>query len=191
VSWTRRRVLQTCGLLGAVPAAGAARSVFGRAAPVASSAAIVAGSKHVALYNLHTGEKLTLEFYRGDDYLADSMTAIQTLLRDYRNGEQHPIDPKLMDYLFDVARILNVEPVFSVISGYRSPQTNEHLRERGDGVARHSLHLEGRAIDVRLSGVSCADLAAQARDMTRGGVGYYQKSDFVHLDTGRYRTWNG
>jgi len=145
----------------------------------------------LSLLNLHTGEKLDPEFFRGDDYVPESLAAIQVLLRDYRNGEQHAIDPKLMDYLYDVAQHLGVDPAFSVISGYRSPHTNEQLRERSNGVARHSLHLEGRAIDVRLAGVDCADLAARAREIVRVGVGYYQKSDFVHLDTGAFRTWNG
>jgi len=81
--------------------------------------------------------------------------------------------------------------VFEVISGYRSPQTNERLRESGSGVARHSLHLEGRAIDVRIAGVDCATLAGRALELARGGVGYYRRSDFVHLDTGAFRTWNG
>ena len=112
-------------------------------------------------------------------------------MRDYRNGEQHPIDPPLFDYLYDVARALGVDPVFGVISGYRSPQTNERLRERSSGVARHSLHLEGRAIDVRLEGIDCTDLAAGALGLARGGVGYYRRSDFVHLDTGALRTWRG
>jgi len=137
-----------------------------------------------------TGEQLDVEFFRGG-YVADSLAAIQVLLRDFRNDEQHPIDPRLMDYLHDVARHAGVDPVFSVISGYRSPQTNEQLRERSSGVARHSLHLEGRAIDVRLAGVHCADLAGRALDLTRGGVGFYAKSDFVHLDTGAFRTWKG
>jgi uncharacterized protein YcbK (DUF882 family) len=150
-----------------------------------------AAAKRLVLNNLHTTERLDLEYFRGTDYLPESLSAIQVLLRDYRNGEQHAIDPGLMDYLFDVARSLGAPPVFGVISGYRSPQTNERLRERSDGVARHSLHLEGRAIDVRLAGVDCADLAARAREMSRGGVGYYRRSDFVHLDTGRFRTWNG
>jgi uncharacterized protein YcbK (DUF882 family) len=96
-----------------------------------------------------------------------------------------------MDYLYAVALNIGVEPVFSVISGYRSPQTNELLRERSGGVASHSLHMQGRAIDVRLAGVACADLAEHAQDLTRGGVGYYRASDFVHLDTGAHRTWRG
>jgi uncharacterized protein YcbK (DUF882 family) len=194
MSWTRRRLLMmgSATMVVAVARPGAARSASyetagaGGGGPAQSLAA-----KRVALYNLHTAEKLEIEFYRGGDYVADSLSAIQVLLRDHRNGDQHPIDPKLMDYLYDVARTLGVDPVFSVISGYRSPQTNEQLRERSDGVARHSLHLEGRAIDVRLKGVSCTELATRAREMSRGGVGYYQKSDFVHLDTGVYRTWNG
>jgi uncharacterized protein YcbK (DUF882 family) len=147
--------------------------------------------KRIAFQNLHTPESLEVEFLRGDAYVPEALAAIQVLLRDYRNGEQHEIDPKLLDYLYDVASHLGVDPVFSVISGYRSPQTNALLRERSNGVARYSLHLEGRAIDVRLAGVDCADLAERALSMTRGGVGYYRKSDFVHLDTGSFRTWRG
>jgi uncharacterized protein YcbK (DUF882 family) len=90
-----------------------------------------------------------------------------------------------------VAQHAGVDPVFSVISGYRSPQTNAQLRERSNGVARHSLHLEGRAIDVQLAGVACDVLAGRALDLTQGGVGYYRQSDFVHLDTGAFRTWKG
>jgi uncharacterized protein YcbK (DUF882 family) len=148
-------------------------------------------SKRIALRNLHNNEKVDLEFYRGDSYVPDALTSIQKVLRDWRNNDQHSIDPRLMDYLYDVARAIGVEPVFSVISGYRSPQTNAQLHERSSGVASHSLHMEGRAIDVRLAGVSCADLAQHALDMQRGGVGYYRQSDFVHLDTGRFRTWRG
>jgi uncharacterized protein YcbK (DUF882 family) len=192
-SFTRRRLLQMGGAAAGVAAAG----VFGKA-PRAAAADLAAApreaqtgaAKRVALFNLHTGEQLDVEFFRGG-YVPDSLAAIQVLLRDFRNDEQHPIDPRLMDYLYDVARHAGVDPVFSVISGYRSPQTNEQLRERSSGVARHSLHLEGRAIDVRLAGVHCADLAGRALDLTRGGVGYYAKSDFVHLDTGAFRTWKG
>jgi uncharacterized protein YcbK (DUF882 family) len=140
---------------------------------------------------LHTGEQLESEYFRGGAYIPDALAAVQVLLRDFRNDQQHVIDPKLMDYLYDVARRMGVDPVFSVISGYRSPQTNAQLRERSGGVAQHSLHLEGRAVDVRLAGVDCADLAGRALELARGGVGYYRKSDFVHLDTGAFRTWKG
>jgi uncharacterized protein YcbK (DUF882 family) len=96
-----------------------------------------------------------------------------------------------MDYLLEVARAAGVDPAFIVISGYRSPRTNAMLHERSSGVAQHSLHMEGRAIDVRVIGIDCADLAARALDLKRGGVGYYRASDFVHLDTGAFRTWKG
>jgi uncharacterized protein YcbK (DUF882 family) len=96
-----------------------------------------------------------------------------------------------MDYLGEVAAQLGKEAHFSVISGYRSPQTNAKLHERSTGVAQHSLHMQGRAIDVRMAGIDCADLAAHAESLQRGGVGYYRASNFVHLDTGAFRTWKG
>jgi uncharacterized protein YcbK (DUF882 family) len=188
MTWNRRRLLRAGGLLAGMAATALLRPV--RAQTVAPAAPPRPG-KHLALANVHTGETLDLEFFRAGAYVPDALSALQVLLRDFRNGEQHVMDPKLMDYLYDVALRIGVDPVFSVISGYRSPQTNEQLREHSNGVARHSLHLEGRAIDVRLAGVNCAELAAQAQGMTRGGVGYYRNSDFVHLDTGAYRTWNG
>jgi uncharacterized protein YcbK (DUF882 family) len=180
--WTRRRLLQIGGALAGMSAAG----VLARPARAGALTA-----KRISLRNLHTGEQLESEYFRGGAYIPDALAAVQVLLRDFRNDQQHVIDPKLMDYLYDVARRMGVDPVFSVISGYRSPQTNAQLRERSGGVARHSLHLEGRAVDVRLVGVDCADLAGRALELTRGGVGYYRKSDFVHLDTGAFRTWKG
>lgn len=188
--WTRRRVLGVGGALAGMAAAG----VRARSANPTSSLAerrSSAAAKHISLQNLHTGERLHIEFFRGGEYVRDSLAAIQVLLRDFRNDEQHAIDPTLMDYLYDVARHAGADPVFSIISGYRSPQTNALLRGRSSGVARRSLHLEGRAADVRLAGVDCAALAGYARELRRGGVGYYRTSDFVHLDTGAFRTWNG
>jgi uncharacterized protein YcbK (DUF882 family) len=187
---TRRRLLGVGGAMAGLSVAG----VLGRPALAFGSAPRVrAGdtARRISLLNLHTGERLELEYFRGADYVPDALAAIRVLLRDFRNNEQHAIDPTLMDYLVDVANHIGVEPVFSVISGYRSPQTNEQLRERSAGVARHSLHVEGRAIDIRLTGVDCADLAGHALDLRRGGVGYYRTSDFVHLDTGAFRTWKG
>jgi uncharacterized protein YcbK (DUF882 family) len=191
--WTRRRLLEMGGALAGMTAAGVVARPAGAAA--LSTTTLPAGSgttaKRISLRNLHTGETLDLEFFRCGAYFQDSLAAIQVLMRDFRNDEQHVIDPRLMDYLYDVARHNGVDPAFSVISGFRSPQTNALLRERSSGVAQRSLHLEGRAIDVRLAGVDCSALAGYARDLTRGGVGYYRKSDFVHLDTGAFRTWNG
>jgi uncharacterized protein YcbK (DUF882 family) len=182
VRWSRRYVLRAGGALAGIAASG---SLTGRAA------ARDRAGKYISLHNLHTQESLELEFSRGGHCIPESIAKISVLLRDFRNGEQHAIDPTLMDYLYDVAQHAGVDPVFGVISGYRSPQTNEQLREHSDGVARRSLHLEGRAIDVRLARVDCATLAMRALDLTRGGVGYYRHSDFVHLDTGAFRTWKG
>jgi len=148
-------------------------------------------NRRIALRNLHTDERVEMEYFRDGVYLPEALSAIEVCLRDFRTGDRHAIDSHLMDYLVEVAHTLGVEPAFSVISGYRSPQTNAMLHERSTGVAQHSLHMDGRAIDVRIGGVDCADLAARALDLKRGGVGYYRASDFVHLDTGAFRTWKG
>jgi uncharacterized protein YcbK (DUF882 family) len=189
MTWSRRRMLQAGGALAGISAVGLvgqASSLVGQARSEESAAA-----RRIALLSLHTGEHLDIEYFRDGNYVPEALTSIEGLLRDFRTGDRHAIDPKLMDYLVDVAHLLGLDPLFSVISGYRSPQTNARLRERSTGVAQHSLHLEGRAIDVRLAGVDCAGLAAQALGLKRGGVGYYRASDFVHLDTGAFRTWKG
>jgi uncharacterized protein YcbK (DUF882 family) len=177
---SRRRMLMATGAL-----AGAA------ACSRAWSAAIGAHSKRIALLNLHTAERLDIEYFRDNAYVSDALATIETLLRDFRNGEKHVIDPKLLDYLVDVAAQAGAPAAYSVISGYRSPESNEQLRARSAGVSQHSLHMQGRAIDVRMSGVDTADLAAHALELKRGGVGYYRASNFVHLDTGGFRTWRG
>jgi uncharacterized protein YcbK (DUF882 family) len=181
MSWSRRRVLKAGGALAGVSAA----------ALLAGTARSQEASKRVALVNLHTDERLDIVYFRDGVYVPEALSAIEAVLRDFRTGERHAIDPHLLDYLLEVAHSVGVEPSFSVISGYRSPQTNAHLREQSGGVAQHSLHMEGRAIDVRVNGVDCASLAAHATDLKRGGVGYYRASDFVHLDTGAFRTWKG
>jgi uncharacterized protein YcbK (DUF882 family) len=192
MTWSRRRVLKAGGAL-------AGASVAGLLAGTASSQD-AAGSqgehraiapRRIGLLNLHTGERLEIDYFRDGSYLPDAFTELEALLRDFRTGDRHAVDPGLMDYLVQAAHTLGVDPVFSVISGYRSPLTNARLHERSSGVAAHSLHMEGRAIDVRLSEVNCAELAAHALELRRGGVGYYRSSDFVHLDTGAFRTWKG
>jgi uncharacterized protein YcbK (DUF882 family) len=187
MTWSRRRVLEVGSALVGASAAG----LLVGTARSQNSGQRVEAPKRIALINLHTGERLDIEYYRDGAYVPDALSAIELLLRDFRTGERHVIDPSLMDYLVDVAHTAGVDPKFSVISGYRSAQTNAHLREQSTGVAQHSLHMEGRAIDVRVTGVDCASLAAHAEDLKRGGVGYYRASDFVHLDTGKFRTWRG
>jgi uncharacterized protein YcbK (DUF882 family) len=191
-------VLKAGGALAGVSVAGmsvAGVSVGGMSVAGVSVAGVSVGGvsapMHIALLNLHTDERLEIEFFRDGAFLSGALSAIEILLRDFRTGERHAVDPVLLAYLAEVAHTLGVDPAFSVISGYRSPQTNARLRERSAGVAQRSLHMEGRAIDVRMSGVDCADLAAHAVDLRRGGVGYYRASDFVHLDTGAFRTWRG
>ena len=196
--WNRRRVLKAGGGLAGVSAAGLLLATARSQAAVIQGAARgrdaehgVVAPKRIALLNLHTGERLDIEYFRDGVHVPEALSAIEVLLRDFRTGERHAIDPGLLDYLVQVAHTAGVDPKFSVISGYRSPQTNARLREQGRGVAQRSLHIEGRAIDVRVTGVDCADLAAYALDLKRGGVGYYRASDFVHLDTGAFRTWKG
>jgi uncharacterized protein YcbK (DUF882 family) len=186
---SRRRLLQSAGILFC--AAGSA--IWSRPARCTdlAPAGAAATVKRIAFNHLHTGEALEVEFWRGGAFVPDALAQIEVLLRDFRNGERHAIDPALIGNIHDLACDVGAEPVFSVISGYRSAQTNEALRARSRGVAAHSLHLEGRAIDVRLAGVDCRTLAAAAAGLGRGGVGYYRASDFVHLDTGVPRTWRG
>jgi len=183
----RRQCLQ----FGAALACGGAAQLFARSALCEPADPVAAPRRHLTLRNLHTDEVLDLDYSSDGVYLPDAMTKIVHVLRDYRTGEQHEIDPGLLDILSDLAAALRAGPVFAVISGYRSPHTNELLRSQSSGVALRSLHMDGRAIDVRLAGVDCADLAAGALALGRGGVGYYRRSDFVHLDTGSPRSWQG
>lgn len=167
---------------------------FGAAAAVLKAPAGFAASaqaRSITLQNLHTDEHLSVEYFHDGAYDRGALGKLEVLLRDFRNGERHEIDPKLMDYLVAVAQSVGREPRYSVISGYRSPETNAKLHTRSSGVSQHSLHMQGRAIDVRMAGVDCLDLAGKAIELKQGGVGYYRASDFVHLDTGAFRTWRG
>lgn len=143
----------------------------------------------IGFRHLHTGEALTIEYAEGERYLPEALSAVNRLLRDFRTGDIHPIDPGLIDLLHQIARRLDTRHAFEVISGYRSPHTNAALRERSGGVAARSLHMVGQAIDVRVAGVPLATLRAAALDVQGGGVGYYPASNFVHIDTGRVRRW--
>jgi uncharacterized protein YcbK (DUF882 family) len=183
MSWSRRRVLLG-GALAGIAAAGLLRAG-------SANAQGQTRVRRIAFMNLHTGEHLETDYFREGAYDSDALCRIQNVLRDFRTGEEHDIDPHLMDYLVEVAARVGKEPRFSVISGYRSAATNAKLHEQSAGVAQHSLHMQGRAIDVRMAGIDCADLAAHAQSLQRGGVGYYRASDFVHLDTGAFRTWRG
>lgn len=140
--------------------------------------------------HLHTGERLSVEYWRSGAYLPDALAAVNRLLRDFRSGEVGTIEPRLLDLLFALGSSTGSRRPFEIISGYRSPQTNEALRLRGGGgVAKRSLHMDGCAIDIRLPGVPLSTLRDAALALGRGGVGHYPASNFVHLDTGRVRRW--
>lgn len=139
--------------------------------------------------SLRTGEKLDVTYWSRGEYSRRGLHEIDHLLRDWRTNEVHSIDPALLDLLFAVRRKLHTTAPFRVISGYRSPATNAKLAGRSRGVARRSLHMMGKAIDVAIPGVQIRALRNVALSLKRGGVGYYPVSGFVHLDTGRVRRW--
>lgn len=148
-----------------------------------------AHTRSLRFRHLHTGEKLSVVYYADESYLPDALAAINHLLRDFRTDDEHAIDRNLLDLLYDISLKIGRSTWFEVISGYRSPSTNVMLRQTSKKVARQSLHMQGRAIDVRVRGLDAALLRSAATSMKRGGVGYYPNSAFVHLDTGRFRTW--
>jgi uncharacterized protein YcbK (DUF882 family) len=148
--------------------------------------------RSLSFFNTHTGERLRAEYCFGVEYEAGALAEINHILRDFRAGEVKPIDPKLLDLRHELSGTLEVDQPFHIISGYRSPHTNQWLRARGGagtGVASTSLHMVGKAIDIRLPGVKLDHLRGAARALKLGGVGYYPSSNFVHVDTGRVRYW--
>ena len=141
--------------------------------------------RRLGFLNLHTGEKADLPYWIQGDYVPESLVEINRVLRDHRTGEVAAIDTQLLDLLHRVNAALGASRSFLVISGYRSPVTNTKLHAASSGVAKRSLHMEGKALDIRLSGFDTARLRDAALSLRAGGVGYYAKSDFVHVDTGR------
>jgi uncharacterized protein YcbK (DUF882 family) len=143
----------------------------------------------LAFSHLHTGERLELEYFSAGAYLPDALGAVNHLLRDFRTGDVGTIDPALLDLLHTLRERTGTRQPYQIISGYRSPATNQMLHDRSSGVATKSLHMSGQAIDIRLSDVPLARLRDTALSMRSGGVGFYPGSDFVHVDTGRVRAW--
>ena len=143
-------------------------------------------------YHTHTGERLDVVYRRGDRYIPAALEELNHYLRDHRTGDVRPFDPRLFDLLYDLTASLgDAGGEIDVICGYRTPRSNEFLRTRHahSGVARHSLHMQAEAIDIRLPGIPTSELRDAALRLHRGGVGYYRSSDFVHVDVGPVRHW--
>ncbi len=169
--------------------AGLARPATAGAVAVGSALLAAHEARTLAFDNLHTGEKATIEYWSQGSYVADALTSINHLLRDFRNNEVHVIEPKLLDLLAMLRRTIGTREPFQVISGYRSPATNAMLHAESHGVAAKSLHMQGMAIDIRLADCDLNRLHSAARALRLGGVGYYPGPDFVHVDVGRVRYW--
>ena len=177
-----RRVLLRCGF-----AAAAAATVL---LPEESHALMKAPPRQLSFVNLHTGEQVRAAYWAQGRYLREGMREINRLMRDHRNGAVHPIDPRLIDVLFHLQHRVGARGPIQVVSGYRSPQTNAQLHEADpDGVATHSYHMEGKAVDIRMPGLPLRTLHKAALSLRAGGVGYYPGSNFVHVDVGPPRRW--
>jgi uncharacterized protein YcbK (DUF882 family) len=150
-----------------------------------------AGTFNISFRNVHTNESFDGAYRVGDRYLPEAFQRINVVLRDFRQNEVFPIDPRVMDILCSVRYRTGTSVPFDVLSGYRSPQTNAMLRATSEGVAKNSLHMVGQAIDIHLPGYSLEALRDTGLQLGAGGVGYYPRSNFVHMDTGRVRTWHG
>ena len=173
--FSRRHFLQYAGALGAC-------------LPPATFAG-ASEARTLKFVHTHTGEKLLARYARDGRYLPQCLEQVNHFLRDFRTGDSHPIDPGLLDVLFDLQLAADRDDTFEINCGYRSPATNASLRSKSSGVAEHSLHMEGKAIDIRLTGFSTRKLRGLAMSLQRGGVGYYASSNFIHVDTGRVRYW--
>ena len=182
---TNRRHLLKLGL--GLTASAAATTFCGPAI----AAAAAPSQRRLALHNLHTNESFEAVYWQNGRYVPGELSVVNHVLRDYRSGDVHQMDPRLLDLLNEVALRTNTRGPFHVISGYRSPKTNAAMHARSNGVAKQSLHMQGLAIDIRLPDVDLAKLHQTALGLRRGGVGYYPADNFVHVDVGPVRQWHG
>jgi uncharacterized protein YcbK (DUF882 family) len=154
-----------------------------------TTASSIDSKRQLDFYHTHTKETLTVVYHDGNSYIPAALEQINNFLSDFRNGAVHPIDTATLDILFRLRAHFGGSDTFEIISAYRSPETNAMLRSKGRDVAKRSLHMEGKAIDVRLRRVDTAHLRDTAIKLQLGGVGYYRDSNFIHVDSGRVRTW--
>ncbi len=181
MKFTRRQFLTSSALGGLA---------FFSPVPAWSAASrTISTSRYLSFYNVHTGEYLNACYRKNRRYCHATLEDINYIMRDHRTGEIKSIDSGLLDLLYDLSRHLQTLKPFHIISGYRSQATNDMLRSRNQNVAKRSLHLQGKAIDIRLPGCSISSLRRVAASLKGGGVGYYPRSQFVHLDTGKVRYW--
>lgn len=167
------------------------RCAGGLAAAAWAAPSLAYGQRSLSFVHTHTGETLDVTYFREGAYQPAALARVAFVLRDFRSGAVHQIDPMLLDALHDLQLLNQHDKPYEVISAYRSPLTNARLRNQTHGVAEHSMHIEGKAIDIRVAGVATKKLRDLALNMNRGGVGYYPQSNFLHIDTGRLRTWQG
>jgi uncharacterized protein YcbK (DUF882 family) len=176
---TRRRFLQV-GLTSLVGLA---------ARPALAAMPRFKGTRALSFHNLHTDEKAHVTYWKDGAYDRTGQARINSILRDHYSGDEYPIHPKLIDLLFDLQNKLHNDDTIEIISGYRSPKTNLRLASARDGIAKHSYHTKGMAVDIRMAGSSLPKIHKAAMTMRRGGVGYYPDSQFVHVDVGPIRKW--
>ena len=181
---TRRGFLKRVAAAGALGAIGS-KAFAALPGPVTTPAPV----RELGFLNLHTGEKLRVPYWENGRYLQDALAEINHVLRDHRANAVHAIDTALLDLLARLQKTVGNSRAFEVISGYRAPSSNEMLRARSSGVAQGSMHLQGKAIDIRLPGSDLLTLHKAAVSLKGGGVGLYRGSNFIHVDTGRGRYW--
>jgi uncharacterized protein YcbK (DUF882 family) len=165
-------------------------SLVSASQPVHANPASSTEERRLRLHHAHTGERIDIVYRRGDLYLAEASSKLDQFLRDHRTGDVQHYDPEVYDILWELtASVGRPGAEIEIICGYRSPSSNEFLRAHTAGVAKHSLHMQGKAIDIRLPGTDTLRLREAALALHRGGVGYYPRSGFVHVDTGRITQW--
>lgn len=143
----------------------------------------------VSFRHAHTGESFNGVYRVGDKYLPEAFERLNFVLRDFRTGEVFPMDPRVIDIMALVQRKAGQRRPLEILSGYRSPKTNANLRRASTGVAKNSFHMYGQALDMHIKGFSTRNLRNIAMNLRAGGVGYYPRSDFIHVDTGTVRSW--
>jgi uncharacterized protein YcbK (DUF882 family) len=167
----------------------AAATTAALVSPLAVARTAPTGERAIKFFNLHTGEHLSATYWVDGIYIPDELSAINHVLRDHRSNDSTAMDPQLLDVLYRLQQKVGKRGEFHIISGYRSPATNARLSRASDGVAKRSLHMRGKAIDIRLPGTELRHLRKAALSLHAGGVGYYPRSNFIHVDTGRPRFW--